>query len=266
MGNERHSDAMIRSSAAEYLTFIAATGDSGVEALYAEEDIWLSQKMMGELYNVNVRTISEHLINIFSDNELQEEAVVRKFRITARETGAVDNSACRDFCGVDTLAASSVLRGLRDKGILIKQGTGKSTHYVLSNSTRRKPVELSNTIDIRASPLSEDIDPSSKVATLVATLPPELATLLATLGKRSGSKLLQNSILRLCAWMPLSVDQLATLLDRSPDYLRNKHLAPLVRAQKLKFLHPESANHPFQAYKTSEDVAARLHHDIGQDT
>lgn len=75
----------IRSSAAEYLTFVAASGQGGVEAVYADEDVWLSQKMMGELYGVNVRTVSEHLKNIFADNELEQEAVIRNFRITAAD-------------------------------------------------------------------------------------------------------------------------------------------------------------------------------------
>ena len=75
----------IRSSAAEYLTFVAASGQGGVEAVYADEDVWLSQKMMGELYGVNVRTVSEHLKNIFADNELEQESVIRNFRITAAD-------------------------------------------------------------------------------------------------------------------------------------------------------------------------------------
>jgi hypothetical protein len=75
----------IRSSAAEYLTFVAASGQGGVEAVYADEDVWLSQKMMGELYGVNVRTVNEHLKNIFADNELEESAVIRNFRITAAD-------------------------------------------------------------------------------------------------------------------------------------------------------------------------------------
>ena len=75
----------IRSSAAEYLTFVAASGQGGVEAVYADEDVWLSQKMMGELYGVNVRTVNEHLKNIFVDNELEESAVIRNFRITAAD-------------------------------------------------------------------------------------------------------------------------------------------------------------------------------------
>lgn len=75
----------IRSSAAEYLTFVAASGQGGVDAVYADEDVWLSQKMMGELYGVNVRTVSEHLKNIFADNELEQDAVIRNFRITAAD-------------------------------------------------------------------------------------------------------------------------------------------------------------------------------------
>jgi len=75
----------IRSSAAEYLSFVAASGQGGVEAIYADEDVWLSQKMMSELYGVNVRTVNEHLKNIFADNELHADAVIRNFRITAAD-------------------------------------------------------------------------------------------------------------------------------------------------------------------------------------
>ena len=56
--------SIVRSSAAEYLTFVAASGQGGVEAVYADENIWLSQKMMGVLYDVNVRTVNEHLKRI----------------------------------------------------------------------------------------------------------------------------------------------------------------------------------------------------------
>jgi hypothetical protein len=75
----------IRSSAAEYLTFIAATCEGGVEAIYADEDIWLSQKMMGVLYDVETNTINYHLKKIFSDSELEENSVIRDFRITAKD-------------------------------------------------------------------------------------------------------------------------------------------------------------------------------------
>ncbi|SEB04084.1 Uncharacterized conserved protein [Flavobacterium gillisiae] len=80
-----NSKSISRSSAAEYLTFIAATGDGGVDVIYADENIWLSQKMMGILYDVNIRTVNEHLKRIFADNEVDENSVVRNFRITATD-------------------------------------------------------------------------------------------------------------------------------------------------------------------------------------
>lgn len=76
---------IIRSSAAEYLTFIAASGHDGVQAIYADENVWLTQKMMGLLYDVETHTINYHLKTIFNDDELEEDAVIRKFRITAAD-------------------------------------------------------------------------------------------------------------------------------------------------------------------------------------
>jgi len=77
--------SIIRFSAAEYLTFIAASRKGGIDVVYADENIWLTQKMMGVLYDVDVRTINYHLNKIFSDSELQEDSVIRNFRITATE-------------------------------------------------------------------------------------------------------------------------------------------------------------------------------------
>ena len=79
------SNSLVRSSSAEYLTFIATTGEGGVEAVYADENIWLSQKMMGTLYNVETHTVNYHLKKIFTDSELDENSVVRNFRITAQD-------------------------------------------------------------------------------------------------------------------------------------------------------------------------------------
>ena len=83
MSPKKAEVSIVRSSAAEYLTFVAASGQGGVEAIYADESIWLTQKMMGMLYDVNVRTVNEHLQKIFADSELQEDSVIRKFRLTA---------------------------------------------------------------------------------------------------------------------------------------------------------------------------------------
>ena len=81
------NDITIRSSAAEYLTYVAAVGDNedSIEVRYEDENIWLTQKMMSVLYDVSVSTINEHIKKIFSDNELDENSVIRKFRITAAD-------------------------------------------------------------------------------------------------------------------------------------------------------------------------------------
>ena len=81
----KNETSMVRSSAAEYLTFVAAGGAGDVNAVYADQNVWLTQKMMGMLYDVDVRTISYHLKNVFSDNELQEDSVIQYFRITAAD-------------------------------------------------------------------------------------------------------------------------------------------------------------------------------------
>lgn len=81
----RKTASITRSSAAEYLTFVTATGEGGVEAVYADEDVWLSQKMMAALYNVETHTINYHLKKVFADKELDEHSVIRKFRITATD-------------------------------------------------------------------------------------------------------------------------------------------------------------------------------------
>jgi len=85
MKSEKKGAITIRSSAAEYLTFVAASGEGGVEAIYADENVWLSQKMMATLYDVDVRTINEHIQKIFADNELLEVSTIRNFRIVETE-------------------------------------------------------------------------------------------------------------------------------------------------------------------------------------
>ena len=80
-------DISIRSSAAEYLTFVAATGDdkNSVEVRYEDENIWITQKMLAVLYEVDVRTINYHIKKIFEDSELTEESTIRNFRIVQTE-------------------------------------------------------------------------------------------------------------------------------------------------------------------------------------
>lgn len=82
---KKKEEITIRSSTAEYLTYIASVGDveTSFEMRYEDENIWLTQKLMAALYDVDVRTVNYHIKKIFADSELQEDSVIRKFRITA---------------------------------------------------------------------------------------------------------------------------------------------------------------------------------------
>ena len=133
--------------------------------------------------------------------------------IYAHEKGAVDNTACRDFSGLDTLTASQVLRRLRDRGLLVKQGSGSRTYYTLQ------------------SPVAEpDLHPEQ------TRLPFENEPVLVKGGKLSRANL---------------PPELATLLDKDLKYLRNKHLTNMLQSGQLNLLYPESPNHPHQAYVAS---------------
>lgn len=151
-----------------------------------------------------------------------------------REASAADDGACRDFCGLDALAASLVLRRPRDRGLLDKAGAGSRTHYLLAPSIPAAGVTpAQRALDTGAeSPhgggrAGRDAghppmpDPAACNPAL-ATLLPELAT-----------------------W-------LATLLGKDRHNLRNKHLIPMVRDGQLRFRYPESAKHPHQAYVAPE--------------
>ncbi|MBT3368617.1 MAG: virulence RhuM family protein [Nitrospina sp.] len=76
---------LIRNSTAEFLIFTGQAGEQSIEARYEDETIWLSQKLMAQLFDVDIRTVNEHLKNIFKSGELQEDSVIRKFRITAAD-------------------------------------------------------------------------------------------------------------------------------------------------------------------------------------
>ena len=84
---KKKDEIIIRSSAAEYLTYVASVGDQqdSIEMRYEDENIWLTQKMMATLYDVDVRTINEHIKKIYSDSELEEDPTIRNFRIVQTE-------------------------------------------------------------------------------------------------------------------------------------------------------------------------------------
>lgn len=126
---------LIRNSTAEFLIFTAEGGEESIEVRYEDETIWLSQKMMAVLFDVNVRTINEHLKNIFEADELLPEATIRNFRIVQKE-GNRDVTRGIDYYSLDAIIsvgyrvnskratqfrqwATSVLRDFAIKGYVI---------------------------------------------------------------------------------------------------------------------------------------------------
>jgi hypothetical protein len=84
---KKKNEITIRSSAAEYLTYVAATGDNeqSFEVRYQDENIWLTQKMMAVLYDVSVQNIGQHIKKVFADSELERAATIKKFFIVQKE-------------------------------------------------------------------------------------------------------------------------------------------------------------------------------------
>jgi len=133
-GSDR-STKLIRNSTAEFLIFTGQAGEQSIEARYEDETVWLTQKLMAELFAVDVRTVSEHLKNIFESGELAREATLRKFR-TVQTEGSREVTRNVDFYNLDAIIsvgyrvnsvratqfrqwATSVLREFAIKGFVL---------------------------------------------------------------------------------------------------------------------------------------------------
>jgi len=95
-------NTLIRNSTAEFLIFTGKSGEQSIETRYKDETIWLSQKLMSALFNVDVRTINEHLKNIYEQGEVSPDATIRKFRIVQTE-GKREVSRNVDFYNLDAI-------------------------------------------------------------------------------------------------------------------------------------------------------------------
>jgi len=127
---------LIRNSTAEFLIFTGQAGEQSIEARYDGETIWLSQRLMAELFTVDVRTISEHLKNIYETGEIQREATLRKFRRVQTE-GNREVARSVDFYNLEAIISvgyrANSVRAKRLDAFLefsdrqILQGKGKVT-------------------------------------------------------------------------------------------------------------------------------------------
>ncbi|RDE48709.1 MAG: hypothetical protein DVS81_20640 [Candidatus Accumulibacter meliphilus] len=144
-----------------------------------------------------------------------------------------------------------MLRRLRDRGLLEKQGSGSRTYYTLQHPEAvpdLHPEQARLPFDTNPQLLEggKSNDESGKLQR--ADLPPELATRLPKAGQRLSANAVRTLIRTLCRWRALRGEELATLLGKDLKYLRNRHLSDMLHSEQLSLLYPESPNHPHQAY------------------
>lgn len=124
---------LIRNSKAEFLIFTAQGDEASIEARYEDETIWLSQRIMAELFGVDVRTVNEHLRNIFTSGELDAEPTIRKLRIVQRE-GARDVTRSVEHYNLDAIISV----GYRVNSVRATQFRQWATGCRVISATRRR--------------------------------------------------------------------------------------------------------------------------------
>lgn len=217
----------------------------------------------------------------FKDAQLSPDEA--KALIVVREAGAIDNAAYRALSKVDTLAASAALRRLRDAGLLVQKGRGSATYYVpaerlglgersafvggdegLSGNPEGAAAQIgglssnpeglsSNPADLSSNRVSPGAADDERRAALLDDLPGSLAARLGAIGKRHPPQAVQDIVETLCRLRAWPVSELACVLRRNPEVVRQDYLRPLMRAGRLVMTRPEEPNDPQQAYTTVED-------------
>ena len=198
----------------------------------------------------------------FKDMHLSEEQA--RVLIFVREAGAIDNSTYRDLNKVDVLTASQSLRHLRDSGLLTQKGRGPATWYQptelllgANNIESSFPAATSMAPQSNSSnPQALDSNPQALEEVLVqerrkamlSELPQEVIAKIQTLGQRNKPEEIQALILSLCNLHPWKAEEIAILLNRNIETVRQKYLRPLKRKGLIVMTRPEVPNDPEQAY------------------
>lgn len=216
----------------------------------------------------------------FKDLQLGESEA--RALVVAREVGAMDNATWRDINKVDTLTASQGLKKLRDAGLFQQNGRGsatwyKPTSYMMSlDDGSREPAPLSsNPVPLSSNPAPLSSNPgalSSNLETvfrnsdpetddvrriLLNEIPGELAVQIGSLGQRNSPDLVRNVVVLLCGHRAYRAEELARLLGRNVETVRQNYLRPLLQAGRVVMTLPEKPNDPDQAYRTvTADKAA----------
>jgi len=197
----------------------------------------------------------------FKDVQLSSDEA--KALIVVREAGAIDNANFRALTKVDTLTASTALRRLRDAGLLVQKGRGSATYYVAAERlgldtlsgnpqplSSNPPALSSNLVSLPSNPANAENEAAR--TSLLDGLPGSLAARLGSIGRRHPPQETQDLVVALCRLRAWRVDELAMVLQRNPEVVRQNYLRPLMRNGRLAMTRPEEPNDPQQAYRAIE--------------
>ena len=180
--------------------------------------------------------------------------------VVAREAGTIDNATYRALNKVDTLAASNALRRLRDAGLFSQQGRGSATWYQptdklvretgssgLSSESDRWSSNL-GALSSKSAVLSSNPDPARTA--LLDELPGTLAARVGALGLRHPPERVRDLVVELCRRRAWRADELALLLQRNPESIRQNYLRPLLAQKRIAMTLPDTPHSPQQAYRS----------------
>lgn len=228
------------------------------------------------LRNTPTLTVADRsFISDLGDIELSD--IEFRALLEAYRRGRIDNARLREMSGLDTLKASWILRGLRDRELLELHGAGSASFYELGVKAKADRPELEtdrgeleadrpelgpDRPELEADRGESEVDRGELEADRgeleadrgeLAGLPPDIGALVAALGKKPPKKRLRQALLRLAELKPWRPAELASLLGfTDPAKLVERHLSPMVAKGLLERTYPDNPTHPHQAYRARQ--------------
>ena len=207
----------------------------------------------------DIRWLAQFKVLHLSDEEARALVV-------AREANAIDNATYRALNKVDTLTASSALRRLRDAGLFSQQGRGSATWYLPTerllgalssklDELSSKPLPLSSMAEgLSSKPegLSSKSDEERNV--LLDEIPGQLAARIGSIGRRHPPEPVRELVVELCRLRAWRAEELALLLSRKPETIRQDYLRPLLAQKRIVMTQPDKPKSPQQAYRSVQEI------------
>ena len=210
-------------------------------------------------------------LEYFKEADLSDDEA--RILIHARELGFVNNAICREYTGLDTLAASGTLRRLRDLGLLKQHPHASATYYTPTRQLLQPGEKGKKSTDKKVIGVEQFVEADPHLPTMQGDLPTmqgdlptmqgdlptmrdDLPTMLkeaiANLGERCAPGRMQSIIAELCSIRAYTADELAAILNRNKKWVSQSYLSPMLKNGTLEYTIPENPRHPMQAYRVKK--------------